>query len=80
MFLSSEAPIYTTGLNTLLVARTLNLVVVISLGLHYYLENRRRDRMVAETPVEVVDASMVVNEEFLDRTDKEDFMKFRYKW
>ncbi|RDW61934.1 hypothetical protein BP6252_11367 [Coleophoma cylindrospora] len=80
MFLASEAPTYPTGLRTLLVARTLNIVIIITLGFYYYFENKRRDAVLAGLPSEVIDADTVANEEFLDRTDKEDFLKFRYKW
>ncbi|RDW65147.1 hypothetical protein BP5796_09839 [Coleophoma crateriformis] len=76
MFLASEAPTYPTGLRTLLVARTLNIVVIITLGFYHYFENRRRDTVLAELPSEVIDADTVANEEFWDRTDKEDFLKF----
>jgi len=59
---------------------SLNCVLALSLGAYYILENKRRDRAFAATPSQVIEAMSVENEEFFDRTDMEDYLKFRYRW
>lgn len=39
-----------------------------------------RDGILAAAPRGVVDAASTEDEEFLDRTDIEDSLKFRYRW
>lgn len=80
LFIASEAPGYKTGIRSMLVAMATTLALTIALGLYYFLENKRRDRVLAATPQEVIDAYSVQNEEYLDRTDKEDSLRFRYTW
>ncbi len=80
LFISTEAPEYKTGIRAMLVSMALTLVLTVALGAYYILENRRRDRVLAAMPQDVLDAMAVKNEEFLDRTDKEDSLKFRYRW
>jgi hypothetical protein len=58
----------------------LNLATVVALGCYYIFENKRRDKILAATSPEVLAAMTARNEEFFDRTDKEDFLKFRYRW
>lgn len=48
--------------------------------LYYYFENKRRDKMVLSLGSTAFPPSAVENEEFLDRTDREDWVKFRYEW
>jgi len=80
LFITSEAPHYKTGCAAMLVAIVLCLVLTVALGLYYVLENKRRDRVLASTSLEVLAAMSVKDEEFLDRTDMEDALKFRYRW
>lgn len=49
-------------------------------SIYYLLENRRRDRNSALLGPQDIAARIVDNEEFMDRTDKEDWVKFRYQW
>ena len=78
--IAKEAPRYQTGIRVVLASWVINLSADISLGCYYIFENRRRDRVLAATPPEVIAAMSEENEEFFDRTDKEDFPKFRYRW
>jgi hypothetical protein len=80
LFMAKEAPRYQTGIRAVLASWVINLATDISLGCYYLFENRRRDRVLAATPPEVVAAMSEENEECLDRTAKEDFLKFRYRW
>ncbi|KAH7024357.1 dipeptide transmembrane transporter [Microdochium trichocladiopsis] len=80
LFIDKEAPYYTTGMRAMLVGVCLTEALTLALGAYYYFENKRRDRLLAETPAEVIAANTFDNEEFLDRTDQEDWMRFRYKW
>lgn len=80
MFISSEAPIYGTGLRAILVCRTLNLLLAVALALYYNIENRRRDRILAQTPPEVIEEARREAAGFSGKTDKEDFLLFRYQW
>lgn len=80
LFLSKEAPHYATGCRAMLVSMAITLVLTIFLGAYYLYENTRRDNLLANTPQEVIDAMATKNEEFLDRTDMEDELKFRYRW
>lgn len=80
LFIASEAPHYGTGCRAMLVAITICEVMCIMLFCYYRYENKRRDKVLAETPQEVIDAMSVENEEFLDRTDIEDSLRFRYRW
>lgn len=63
----------------MLVAICLCQAMSIGLWLHYYLQNSRRDKLLRETTDEMLAALTVENEEYLDRTDKEDFLRFRYQ-
>ena len=80
LFITSEEPFYRTGLRAILVCRTLNLLLVFGLALYYNLENRRRDRILAQTPAEVIEAARTENNGFSGKTDKEDYLLFRYQW
>ena len=81
VFLTREAKTgYKTAIRAMLVATVLSQAIVILLGVYYVLENKRRDRILAATPPEVVAAQSLRDEEFLDRTDMEDSLKFRYRW
>jgi ACS family allantoate permease-like MFS transporter len=80
LFIAKEAPRYQTGIRVVLASRVINLATDISLRCYYILENRRCDRVLAATPPEAVAAMSEENEKFFDRTGKEDFLKFRYRW
>ncbi|KAH8901123.1 dipeptide transmembrane transporter [Thozetella sp. PMI_491] len=80
LFKSEEAPMYGTGIRAMLVGIVLVQLITAALGVYYIYENRRRDALLASTPQEVIDAMASENEEFLDRTDREDYLRFRYKW
>jgi MFS transporter, ACS family, allantoate permease len=80
LFIAKEAPRYQTGIRAVLASWAINLVTNFSLGCYYIFENKRRDRILAATPSEVIAAMSEENEEFFDRTDKEDFLNFRYRW
>lgn len=80
LFLTSEAPHYGTGCRAMLVAIALVQGLSIALGCYYWFENKRRDGMLAAATSEVLDAASAEDEEFLDRTDMEDALKFRYRW
>lgn len=80
LFLSTEAPSYGTAMRSMLVAMSLVQVVTILLGAYYFFENKRRDKILASTPKHVVDSATIENEEFLDRTDVQDYLRFRYRW
>jgi ACS family allantoate permease-like MFS transporter len=80
LFLAKEAPYYGTGMRAMLVAMVLVKLLSILLGIYYIYENRRRDRVLATTTQAVLDAATTANEEFSDRTDREDFLRFRYNW
>ncbi|KAJ5889071.1 dipeptide transmembrane transporter [Penicillium taxi] len=80
LFITREGPYYGTGIRSMLVAMSLVLALNIALGVYYIIENRRRDRVYASTSQEVIDRMTVEHEEFLDRTDFEDALKFRYRW
>ncbi|TVY52770.1 putative transporter [Lachnellula cervina] len=80
LFLSQEAPRYGTGCRAMLVSMAITLLLTVLLGAYYLYENKRRDKLLANTPQEVLDAMATENEEFLDRTDMEDELKFRYRW
>lgn len=80
MFLATDAPGYKTGLHAILACWSLTLVITASLGLYYRFENKRRDRIFNALSQAEIDAMTVPDEEYLDRTDKEDYLKFRYRW
>ncbi|KAK6068209.1 major facilitator superfamily transporter [Seiridium cupressi] len=80
LFISTEAPGYRTGVRAMLVAIILCQILSLALGLYYYFENKRRDKMVERMLTSEVVLPELENEEFLDRTDKEDWVKFRYEW
>lgn len=80
LFVASEAPGYGTAMRGMLVSMSTLLLLELLLCAYYVWENRRRDRALAETPQSVVDAMTFENEEYADRTDMEDWMKFRYRW
>lgn len=80
LFIASESPYYGTGIRSMLVCMALTLALTVALGLYYVLENKRRDRVLAATPQAIIDAMTLQDEEYLDRTDKEDALKFRYRW
>ncbi|CAJ2503306.1 Uu.00g107000.m01.CDS01 [Anthostomella pinea] len=79
LFKAGEAPRYQTGTRGMLVAIVLVEAITIGLGVYYYLVNKARDRAAAAL-VQDDRVADVENEEFLDRTDKEDWVKFRYSW
>ncbi|KAF7553812.1 hypothetical protein G7046_g6994 [Stylonectria norvegica] len=80
LFRANEAPQYQTAMRSLLVAMALTQVLTILLGFYYGYENRRRDRVLRSTPQHVIDLAIASNEEFFNRTDIEDALRFRYKW
>jgi hypothetical protein len=80
LFVASEAPHYGTGCRAMLVAICLCQALSVGLGCYYWFENKRRDRVLVATPHEILDAAYVEDEEFLDKTDMEDGLKFRYRW
>lgn len=73
---SNEAPVYGTALRSIPVALVLCELLTVGLGVYYILENKRRDRLLADTLAEVLAISTCAHEEFLDRTDIEDALKF----
>lgn len=75
LFISTEAPVYQTAFRAAFVCFAVN--IVLSFVLRYYLiwENRRRDQLAAAAEVDGVD-----NNEFLDRTDKQQKSVFRYRY
>jgi len=79
-YTSEEKTGYKTAVRSMLVSLCLCEVIVILLGVYYILENKRRDRVFRATPLEVVASQSRLDEEFLDRTDMEDELKFRYRW
>ncbi|CAH0053542.1 unnamed protein product [Clonostachys solani] len=80
LFLSTEAPTYGTAMRSMLVAMALTQLTTLLLGVYYVYENKRRDTMLSQTPQDVINAATVCNEEFRDRTDKQDYLRFRYEW
>lgn len=72
LFLSTEAPIYGTGLRDMLVACCVVEIATVALFFLYWNRNRNRDAEQRNTVAEIVE-----NEEFLDRTDFE-IRSFRY--
>jgi hypothetical protein len=68
------------GCRAMLVAIVLCQALSVGLGLYYVYKNRRRDKLFAETPSNVLNAMSVAGEEFPDRTDMEDAWKSRYRW
>ena len=80
LFIASEAPRYETALRSLVVCAVLVQALTILLGFYYYIQNKRRDGLVANMTEDELTANTVDNEEFLDRTDREDWVRFRYKF
>ncbi|OBT67873.1 hypothetical protein VE03_02552 [Pseudogymnoascus sp. 23342-1-I1] len=80
LFKSTEAPGYRTAIRTLVASTSTMMLLYLMLFFYYKYENNRRDKVLANIPQDVIDAAMVENEEYLDRTDMEDFLKFRYAW
>ena len=80
LFISSEAPGYGTAMRGILASTSVVLLIELLLGVYYIVENRKRDKILAETPQDVIDAITFENEEYADRTDIEDYLKFRYSW
>jgi ACS family allantoate permease-like MFS transporter len=76
ILINQEAPQYQTGIRAVLASWVINLSTDISLSCYYIFENRRRDRVLAVTPPVLIAAMSEEDEEFFDRTDKEDFLKF----
>ena len=73
LFLAKEAPVYETAFRASFICFAL--CIVFTIALRYYLiwENKRRDRMaLAETE------TAGSNDEFLDMTDKQQKLIFRY--
>lgn len=64
----------------MLVASSLCLALTVLLGVYYKVQNMRREKLLAETPADAIAAMSEENEEFMDRTDMEDKLKFRYRW
>ncbi|KAF4121421.1 Major Facilitator Superfamily [Geosmithia morbida] len=73
LFLAEEAPVYETAFRASFVCFAL--CIVFTIALRYYLiwENKKRDRMAAE-----VTEAAVEQDEFLDLTDKQQKVIFRY--
>lgn len=80
LFISTEAPRYDTGLGAMLVGMAICLVLNIMLAVYYIYENRRRDGLLAATSPETLEQMAKDNEEFLDKTDFQDSLRFRYRW
>jgi ACS family allantoate permease-like MFS transporter len=80
LFIAKEAPGYATGCRAMLVSMAITLVLTVALGVYYVRENKKRDILLASTPQHVIDAMSSENEEFLNRTDIEDKLRFRYRW
>ncbi|KAL2866136.1 uncharacterized protein BJX67DRAFT_356653 [Aspergillus lucknowensis] len=80
LFRDTEAPEYGTAMRAILVSIVLCELLPLLLGAYYVYENRRRDQLVARMTAEELAAATVDNEEYLDRTDREDELKFRYWW
>ncbi|KAI1342746.1 dipeptide transmembrane transporter [Xylariaceae sp. FL0016] len=79
LFRAEEAPHYRTATRVMLVAVSACQILTIMLGAYYIWQNQRRDRLLEELPANM-SAETVENEEFMDRTDREDWVKFRYRW
>ncbi|RFU28624.1 hypothetical protein B7463_g7719, partial [Scytalidium lignicola] len=80
LFKSNEAPGYGTAMRTLVASTSTMMFLYLMLFFYYKYENNRRDKILAQTSQDVIDATTVENEEYFDRTDMEDFLKFRYAW
>ncbi|CAM1507320.1 Fc.00g069610.m01.CDS01 [Cosmosporella sp. VM-42] len=80
LFIATEAPRYGTALRSLVVCAVLVQALTIALGLYYHFENKRRDSLVANMTEDELAGNTVENEEFLDRTDREDWVRFRYRF
>lgn len=80
LFISHEAPRYETGLRAMLVAMALCMGLTALIWAYYMYENRRRDRILTAMSQEELDLMAQDNEEFMDKTDCEDSLRFRYKW
>lgn len=80
LFRAPEAPEYGTALRSLVVSAVLVQLLTIALGLYYFFQNIRRDKLVANLSEAELAESTIENEEFLDRTDQEDWIRFRYRW
>lgn len=78
--LSPEGPGYLTAMRGLLITTSIVLAIDIFLYAYYVLENKRMDRLLENTPQELRDDVTCENKEFADRTNMEDFLKFRYSW
>lgn len=79
LFKATEAPRYQTGTRGMLVAIVLVEAITILMGVYYYLVNKARDRAAAALS-EAEKEPIADNEEFFNRTDKEDWIRFRYSW
>ena len=75
-----EAPRYQTALRSMTVSMCLIQFLNLALGAYYYFENKRRDKMVAAMQGGQSAIEEIHNEEYFGRTDREDWMKFRYRW
>ncbi|KAI9736175.1 MAG: hypothetical protein M1834_001060 [Cirrosporium novae-zelandiae] len=82
LFLATEKPRYETGTRAMLVSITIVQILTITLGLYYTFSNHNRDKKLQSLSPAEIDAmtNTMENEEFFDRTDREDWVKFRYAW
>ncbi|KAL4876815.1 hypothetical protein BJY04DRAFT_210327 [Aspergillus karnatakaensis] len=80
LFRDEEEPQYGTAIRGILVSIVLCEVLPLVLWAYYVYENKRRDRLVASMSPNEIAARTEDNEEYLNRTDREDELKFRYWW
>ena len=73
LFISTEAPVYETAFRASFICFALCIAVTITLRYYLMWENKRRDRLAMTETVQDSEG-----DEFLDRTDKEQKLVFRY--
>ncbi|EFX06589.1 major facilitator superfamily transporter allantoate [Grosmannia clavigera kw1407] len=74
LFLTKEAPAYETAFRAAFICFGLNIVLCTLLRFYLIWENKRRDRLAAVQPTPPAGT----NDEFLDLTDKQQKLVFRY--
>lgn len=73
LFLSKEAPVYETAFRASFVCFALCILLTIVLRYYLICENKRRDQLAA-----IETATVGQNDEFLDLTDRQQRLVFRY--